>query len=307
MKRTLTILGVILVLVIAGARVFMSRYQAGTSLTGNGYSAKNGPYHRIISLSPGITETLFALGAGDRVVGVTRFCRYPPEARQKADVGGFADPNYEAIAALKPDIVLLLAVHDDVVRYLRELKIPYVTVRNEQVRDILDAIVTVGKVSGSEIRARELVEDISGRMEEIARKTEKTDRPRVLISIGRSPGSGSLGEVYVAGHHTFYDELITCAGGANAYSGYDIPYPALSAEGLMVLNPEIIIDLIPDLKERGLDEVDVRREWALITGIDAVKNGRIHVISADYAVIPGPRFILFLEDLARIFHPELFN
>ena len=287
--------------------VFVSRNKAGRSSFPGVVTAPAGSYHRIVSLSPGITETLFALGAGDRVVGVTRFCRYPPEARQKADVGGFLDPNYEAIVALKPDIVILLAVQEDVVRYLRELRIPYATVRNERIRDILDAVVTVGKVSGAEARARELVDDISGRMEKIARKTEKAGRPRVLVSIGRSPGSGSLDEVYAAGRNTFYDELIACAGGANAYKGFDIPYPALSAEGLMALNPAIVIDLVPDLDKRGLTEADVRRDWEKLTGIDAVKNGRVHVISADYAVIPGPRFILFLEDLARIFHPELFG
>ena len=260
---------------------------------------------RIVSLSPGITETLFALDLGDRVVGVTRFCRYPPEAQEKADVGGFVDPNYEAIAALRPELVFVLAVHADAVHYLDELNITHVTVRNEKVSDILESILTVGKVCGVESRARKLVDSIKDRMHSLSVKTRELPKPKVLLSIGRLAGSGSLNEVYVAGQNTYYDELITCAGGTNAYYGHSIPYPVISAEGLLALNPDIIIDLVPTLDQLELDEKDIREEWGNMAEIDAVKNGRIHVVSNNYAVIPGPRFIMFLEDIAGFIHPGI--
>ena len=261
--------------------------------------------NRIVSLSPGITETLFALDLGDRVVGVTRFCRYPSEAQEKADVGGFVDPNYEAITALRPDLVFVLEVHGDAVNYLDELDITHVTVRNEKVSDILDSILTIGKACGVESRAREMVDSIKDRMQSLSMKTHDLSKPTVLLSIGRLAGSGSLTEVYVAGQNTFYDELITCAGGTNAYHGHSIPYPVISAEGLLALNPDIIIDLVPTLDQLGLDESDIRKEWDNMAEIDAVINGRIHVVSNNYAVIPGPRFIVFLEDMAGFIHPGI--
>ncbi|MFC1607489.1 ABC transporter substrate-binding protein [Candidatus Latescibacterota bacterium] len=264
-------------------------------------------YNRIVSLSPGITETLFALGVGDRVVGVTRFCLFPLEAQEKAEVGGFVDPNYEAIVALEPDLVLVLEIHGDVVRYLDELEINYATVRNEGVSDILASIITVGRVCGIEPRSREIVDDIERRMRIIGEKTRDTESPDVLISVSRQAGTGSLGDVYVAGRETFFNELIEIAGGVNAYHGRTIDYPVISAEGLLVLNPDIIIDIIPHLKSQQLDVDTVRKDWKSIPGLRAAKNGTVHVVDSRYAVIPGPRFILFLEDLTKIIHPGLFG
>ncbi|MCE5250075.1 helical backbone metal receptor [bacterium] len=259
---------------------------------------------RIISLSPGITETLFALGLGDKVVGVTRFCNYPPEARKKPRIGGYIDPNYEAIAALRPDIVFLLTVHEEAVNYLRDMGIHYVTVRNEKTADILDAIMTIGKTCGMEDKAREIVSDINGRIGVIKKKTDGLQRPRVLISVGRTVGSGSLSEVFVAGHNTFYDELITYAGGINAYEGHDVAYPSLSGEGILMLDPDIIVDLLPGFGTMDINEAAAIKDWEGVPGLEAVKNHRISVIDSDYTVIPGPRFIMLLEDLARIIHKE---
>jgi iron complex transport system substrate-binding protein len=304
-KRVYTLFIVVLILVFTGSMLYK---KAGMISSPEFTAARSGnTYSRIISLSPGITETLFALGLGDRVVGVTRFCNYPPEARMKADVGGYVDPNYEAIAALKPDLVIALAVHEEAVRYLAGMGLKYVTVRNEKTADILNAIMTIGNACGAKNRAQDMVTDIRTRMDAVLEKTRGLSRPRVLISVGRNAGTGSLGDVYAAGHDTFYDELVTCAGGVNAYDGHDIAYPALSAEGILVLNPDIIIDLIPDLVKNRLDETAVLRDWESVPGLRAPENHHIHVVSSDYAVIPGPRFILFLEDLARIIHPELFK
>ena len=118
-------------------------------------------------------------------------------------------------------------------------------------------------------------------------------------------GSGSLQEVYIAGQNTFYNELIVAAGGKNAYVDGKLEYPMLSAEGILQINPAIILDLVADLKAKHLSEADVIAEWKVLKAVDAVKYRQIFILSQDYIVIPGPRFILLLEDFARIIHPEM--
>lgn len=267
--------------------------------------ADNYTYKRIISLSPSTTETLFALGLGEKVVGVTRFCNYPPEAKGKKRVGGYVNPNYEAIAALEPDIVIILPEHERVKNFLTELGLKYLTVNNKTIQDILSAIATIGKECGAEKRANELIAAINSRIQKIQQKTQNLPRPKVLISIGRTMGSGSLKDVYIAGKNTYYDELINYAGGRNAYKNEKIAYPMLSAEGIIHINPEIIIDMVADLSSNGLTEEMVRKEWQSVSSVDALKNNRLFVFSRDYIVIPGPRFILLLEDIARTVHPEI--
>ena len=264
-----------------------------------------GNYTRIISLAPNITETLFTLGLGERIVGVTRFCKYPAEALKKEKVGGFFDPNYEAIAALKPDLVILLPEHKNIQTYLKELRLQSLVVNNRLINEILDTITTIGKVCAVENSANTLVSEISTRMNIIKQRTREVKCPRVMISIGRTFGSGSIKEVSISGKNTFYDELITYAGGVNVYNRHDIAFPVLSKEGILHLNPEFIIEMVPDISEKGLEKEMIIKEWESFSDVDAVKNNRIYVLKQDYAVIPGPRFILLLEDLARILHPEI--
>ncbi|MFC1692954.1 ABC transporter substrate-binding protein [Candidatus Latescibacterota bacterium] len=271
--------------------------------TGHGENTAN--YRRIVSLSPSSTETLFALGLGDRVVGVTRYCKYPPEALEKDKVGGYLDPNYEAIATLNPDLVIVLPGHENIKNYLTELGLAYVMVRNDRVEDILETFTIIGDICGISEKASEIVANMKARIQLIKEQIKDTPRRRVLVSISRTLGTGSLEDVYIAGKNTFYDELIMYAGGVNAYKGYDIEYPVLSAEGLLYLNPDIIIDIVPDLDKRGVDNTAILKDWESVSHVEAVKNRRIHVLSDDYTVIPGPRFIQLLEDFAHIIHPEI--
>ncbi len=262
------------------------------------------PYSRIVSLAPSITETLFALGLGDRVVGVTRFCTWPREAAEKQTVGGYLDPNYEMMASLRPDLVLLLPEHEAVRAYLDQLGIHHETVHNRTVEEIMATIGTIGDICGVEARADSLLADVEERMAAIREGSQGQKRPRVLVSIGRTLGTGTLTDVYVSGSGTYYDELITLAGGGNAYSGDDIAYPILSAEGLLHLNPDIIFDLIPDFDKKGYDRKAILDEWRGIGNVNAVRDSAVFLLTGDYTVIPGPRFILLLEDMATIIRVE---
>ena len=303
MKRFFSTFVFIFLFIIIAVILFFGKFNTNPSFNDHEVSDKK-HYKRIISMAPSITETLFALGAGDRVVGVTRFCNYPPEAREKEKVGGFVDPNYEAIVALKPDLVILLPEHEKVFNYLAELRLQFIVVHNRTVSEILDTILTIGTICGAEERAKEMVDDINAQIQNILVQTKNKYHPVVMISISRTIGTGALKDVYIAGKNTIYDELLTFAGGRNAYENPNIDYPVISAEGLLYINPEIIIDLVPEIDLKGLDRDAMMREWHSVPGVAAVKKNRIYIVSNDYAVIPGPRFILFLEYLAQIIHPE---
>lgn len=299
------IIAVILILFLAILLSGILYYQRAIKPSQYGVPYQEEGYQRIISLSPNITDILFALGLGDRIVGVTRFCNYPPEAKDKMQVGGYLDPNYEAIVSLKPDVVVLLPESEQAKNFLSALKIKYLVVSNKTVSDIISSIEYLGKQFQSEQQAENILESIRWKIEQIKAKTKDKARPKVMIVIERSMGTGVIEDVYAAGRNTFYDELLDIAGGINAYQDEKIAYPILSAEGIIHLNPDSIIELVPQLEQTGLQQSLLTKDWQSLPQINAVKNDRIKIISQDYAVVPGPRFILFLQDLARMIHPEI--
>ena len=260
---------------------------------------------RIVSMAPSITEDLFALGLGDRVVGVTRYCIYPAEARTKTQVGGFMDANFEAILATNPDLVVILTAHEEVRTTLAALNIETLTVDHRTVEGILDALTTIGNACEVSETAQELTHALRDRVEQIRQKTTGLPRPTVLISAGRDLSTGRIQEVYAAGQGEWYDELITAAGGKNAYPNDGNRFPVLTGEGLLMLQPEVIVEMVSHLEERGYTREDIIAQWDRFTEIPAVRNKRIHILVGNHVTIPGPRFVHVLEDLARVLHPEI--
>ncbi|MCX7592047.1 MAG: helical backbone metal receptor [Kiritimatiellae bacterium] len=260
---------------------------------------------RIVSMAPSITEVLYALGLGEKVVGVTRYCRYPPEAANKPKVGAYLDPNYEAILVLKPDLVILLKGSGDTVERLKQLQIDSLVVDHGSIEGILLSLRQIGEKCGVPDKATELEATMRRQLGEIRKKVEKCSRPRVLISAGRTLGTGSLQEIYVPGPGNFYDQVIQLAGGTNAYSG-PVPYPVVSAEGVLQMNPDVIIEVAPDLEARRLDRKAILAEWQQLSGVTAVKKGCIYIFEEDFAAIPGPRILRLADKMARILHPEAF-
>jgi len=269
---------------------------------------RTNPHHkieRIISLSPSTTETLFALGLGNKVVGRTRFCNYPPEAKSIKEVGGYVDPNYEAMIALQPDLVILLPEQEKVKQYLNNLNVHFLEVNNKTIQDIKNTIKVIGDSCNVKIEAEKLLATINKTITTIKSATKNLPKPKVLISIGRTFGTGTIKDVYIAGKNTFYDELISLAGGINAFQDSSANYPMLSAEGIIHLNPQLIIDFVTDVNSCGLDNKTILNDWKSITSVDAVINNNVKIFTGDYIVIPGPRFILLLKDLAKAIHPDI--
>jgi iron complex transport system substrate-binding protein len=258
----------------------------------------DGPPQRIVSLAPSITETLYALDLGPRVVGVTSFCDYPPDAATKPKVGALLDPNIEAVLALRPDLVVLLETHGAAVSALRALDVSCLTVPGDTMEDVLGSIQAIATACGCPERGAALSSTLRQRVAAVAGRPHPAPLPRVLVSVGRTMGSGHLQEVYVAGEDGFFSELIRLAGGRNACPEKTIRFPLVSPEGIQEMQPDVIIELAADLEKLGLTAADVRREWDVVREVPAVRHGQVHVFTEDYVTVPGPRFVLLLEQMA---------
>ena len=269
------------------------------------YRDAESSFKRIVSLAPSITEILFALGLEDRVVGVTRHCKYPPKAQEKERVGGYYDLNYEAIYTLKPDLVIMLEDRFEQKEYVEKLGLNVLGVGKDSIHDILNAIRTIGCACNVEKRAEKVVSDIRARMDRAQEYTQGLSRPSVLVAIAHSVESGYLKDVYVAGRNSFYHELVELAGGDNVYHTTSVVTPTLSIESIAALNPDIIIDMVPDLSKMGLDENKIVKEWKSVLGIASLKGLKVYVFGGDFVAIPGPRLVLILEDMVRAIHPEI--
>lgn len=261
---------------------------------------------RIVSMSPALTETLFALGLGDRLVGVTRFCLYPEEARQIPRVGGYLDPNWEAIVALEPDLVVLMESHGGAESRLAELGLRTIRVHQENVGEILSSFQHVAEVCGVASRGAALRAEVQGKLERIHSVLEGSPRPHAIVSVGRMAGSGRLTSVWAAGPGTFMDDALRLAGGINVVpGGLAGSYPEITEEGILQLDPDHIIDVIPELGESGLSAEAAQADWQSMEAVRAVREGRVHVIGGHYMSIPGPRVAEVVEAFARALHPEV--
>lgn len=259
---------------------------------------------RVISMAPSLTEMVFALGADSLLVGVTRYCKYPPQADSIDEIGGFLDPNYEVIVEAQPDLVLLLKEHDKPKEMFAKLGIATVTVDHQSVDGIIASFAIIGKKIGAKKTADSIVTVIKNEIKEIKIAVESLAKPTALVSIGHSPDSGAIKNLFVAGDEKFYSEMIAIAGGEKALTEEGIKFPVLSAESVAKINPEVIIDLFPDLGKSGFDTAFVLNQWRSLPGVSAVENMRVYPLKGNYLVIPGPRFVQIIREFARALHPD---
>ncbi len=252
----------------------------------------NNPPSRIVSLAPSITELIFAIGQGERVVGVTRYCNYPPQTSSIAKVGGMLDPDYERILLLKPDIVMMSkeGSRRDVVSRLESLGIKTFILGSGSIPQILDSIRILGKLTNSEDKSESLINGIIERIESIRKQSRGLRRTRVLFLIWERP-------MIAVGGGTFIDEMIELAGGLNVARNGNTKYPRLSREDILRMNPEVII-LGGDVDGKYLSGED----GSLLKMVDAIKDGRVYRVNPDYYERPGPRFIEGVEELFSILH-----
>lgn len=264
------------------------------------------PYpQRIISMSPSITETLFALGVGNRVVGVTNFCSYPKEACTRPKIGGLLNPSVERWITLKPDLI----IHQDDSHKLRinaeNLGIPTLAVSMTRLQDIFKTIRTLGEVLGCEPDAQALIAKLQSGIKN--HQTRLAGLPKKTTLLLLSEGSDPNGALYAAGRSTFLGELLELAGGENILTDPETNYPKISKEFILRYSPEVIIEAGPTANLSSEERERKLKKWQRFPTLTAVKNKTIYFIGADYILIPGPRFLNILDHFARVLHPEAFK
>jgi iron complex transport system substrate-binding protein len=263
---------------------------------------------RIVSTAPGITEILFALGLGDRVVGVTQYCRYPAEAARLPKIGSWTTPNMETVVALKPDLVIVqrTAVHDST--RFNALKLRTVDVRLHEIADIYATVETIGKAAGVASRAAALNERLRADLTEVQNRIRSRPKVPALFVVGRNPGA--LEGMIAAGPKSYHDELITLAGGRNILADSPVSYVKVLHEELLARKPEVIIDMGEHADASGIAPEQIKKEialWRRFATVPAVRNGRVHIVANAIYVVPGPRVVECARQLARFLHPEAFR
>ncbi|MCL5270204.1 MAG: helical backbone metal receptor [bacterium] len=260
---------------------------------------------RVISLSPNITESVFAMGAQDLLVGVTDFCRYPPEARAIQSCGGWSNPNYEVISRLQPDLILILGEHVKVREFASGRGIRLLSVTMDGRDTILGGIRQIGAVLGRAEAARALVRridaDLAGIARELAADPRAKTPPRVFISVERK--AGSLNGMYSAGAGSFLGDALRLAGGANILADVRQPYPQVSKESLIARHPDAILELTTLNQLSSQERRQLISDWQLMPSIPAVKNGRIHILTDECLLIPGPRLPQVVRTIKNALYP----
>lgn len=256
------------------------------------------PALRIVSLAPSVTEILFALGLGERVVGVTDYCDYPPAAAAKPRIGGFINPSLEAILVQRPDLVIAIADGnrlEDAER-LGRLGVPVYAVDARSVDEVLRSIEAIGSITGREAEARAIVAGLERRRAAVRAAVGALPPVGVFVALDRAP-------LMTAGPGTFIDELLRLAGGRNVAASSPIQYPVFSVERLLAEDPALILDAA---EVRPIGPAEAVEIWQAIpgaAGLTAVRRGRIHEVVMGSFFRPGPRIMDTLERLAELLHP----
>lgn len=265
----------------------------------------NSSAKRVITFSPAAAEVIYAIGADDKLVAVSGFCNYPEQVKEKPKVGDSIYPNFEKMAAMNPDLVIMMGENDKISEFCRGKNIQVIRLSMFDVKSLFADIETLGEKLGAQSAASKLMNKIDIKLEAVSQKVAGLERPGVFLSFFRS--DNSLTGLSTVGGGTHLDNLIEIAGGENIFADEKISFPKISKETLLKLLPEVIIE------PRSLDDISsddlqrFRQQWQVMNQLPAVKNNRIYFPDADVVLKPGPRIGQAAEMLARMIHPEAFE
>jgi len=253
---------------------------------------------RIVSLAPDITETLFALGLSEEIVGVTQFSDFPPAVAMKPKVGSYVDLNIEAIIDLDPDLILATGSGTSpvLVKRLGRMGFSVFVVYPKDLDGVLGAIQKIANVVGRQRRGRAIVHDMKHRIDRVSSRVANRSKPRVFLQIGRDP-------IYTVSEGSFAHHLIAIAGGDNIAKNGRIPYPSYSLEKILLQAPEVIIVSSMYLEANHEGWIEEWKKWKVVP---AVRNNRLHTIDSNIIDRPSPRIVDGLEKIAQMIHPEVF-
>lgn len=252
---------------------------------------------RIISLVPSITEELYLLGVEEKIIAVTNYCDYPPEAKKKEKVGTLLEPNIEKILSLKPDIVFAsLAAQDrNTINRLEKMGINIFTFREvKNFEDISHNFLLLARISGEETKAKKFLSRQEKEIKLIKQKVEKLPKVKVFLELGAKP-------LITAGRNTFIDEIVNLAGGVNIFQETKVEYPRISLEEVIQRNPEVII-----LATMGEITEQETKFWQKYRNLEAVKRNQIYTLDANIICRPTPvRYVEGLKKITEFLHPEI--
>jgi cobalamin transport system substrate-binding protein len=249
---------------------------------------------RIVSLVPSVTETLFALGVGDQVVGVSSYDDYPPDVKKLPKVGSFLTPNLEAIAALRPTIVIGRGISSNQreIRALRAIGYEILMIEDDSLPQIEQSIRLIGTRVGKSQQANAIIAGIEANVNDVRTRVHPFPARRTLMLVGHQP-------IVAVGPGTFLDDLFKIAGAENIADAAAQQWPQLSMEFIVAMRPEVIID-----GQMGSDPESPTQFWDAYPTIPAVRNRRVVGYPEDPTLHPGPRVGTTLEMIAKLIHPE---
>jgi iron complex transport system substrate-binding protein len=253
------------------------------------------PAEKIISLAPSMTETIFALGAGDRLVGVTTYCNYPEEAKEIDQVGDFEGPNLESVIEKNPDVVVALAMGDDEKSKLEDAGITVFLQDPQNLGEVFDNIKKIGTILGLQEEAESLTSNMNAKKDSIVETVSNYDSKKVFYEVWSEP-------LMTAGPGSILDEMINLSNGENIAYDAESLYPEYSLELLIERNPEVY--LTADDGFKTVEDIKNREGYENIT---AIKENNIYMLHPDIVSRTGPRIIEGLEMIAQAIHPEAFQ
>lgn len=245
---------------------------------------------RVVTLAPNLTEIAFALGLGPRVVGVSDYVTWPPEALERPSLGGLFDPNLEATIGLEPDLAILLPSQAEVAGNLERAGIATLLVEIENLDDVERAAVAIAERCGTPEAGRRLAAELHDRLA----PRPLPGSPRILLSLDRTPGRTE--SLLVAGPGNFLHELLTRLGADNVFTDSPVRYPQVSMEEVLAREPEGIVEIRAEAVPPAAAE-RLLADWRRYPSLPAVESDALAVIGEDYALIPGPRLPLLYDRL----------
>jgi len=251
---------------------------------------------RIVTLSPAINEIVYALGAGDDVVGNTQYCIYPKASQSVTKVGGYFSPNLEKILSLKPSIVIMQQNNRKLAGKLEKLGIKTKIIQIDRLPHIKNAILELSTLLHKERKAKEIVSEIDQALADI--KGIVKDK-KILIVIGHN--TSLVKQIFVVGQNLYLDDIINASGNTNALQSKRKGQPILNQENIIATNPDIVILLAHSMHQRGLTSAYLIDPWKELP-VNAGKSGDIYIIDKEYSGIPSDRLVLFLRDFKEILH-----
>jgi iron complex transport system substrate-binding protein len=256
---------------------------------------------RIVSLVPALTEMFFAIGAGPQVVGVGSFDQFPPEVSKLPRLGALLDPDTERILSLRPTLAAIYGSQTDLQAQLERAGIRAYVYRHGGIETIYRTMRELGAATSRESQAERLVRDLQARVDAVRMRVRGRAKPKVLLVIGRQPGT--LREIYVSGGVGFLHEMLEIAGGRNVFADVARESAQPSQETILARAPDIVVEVhaVGMFKTSSVDKE--KAVWAPLSSVPAVRNKRVHVLVGQYLVVPGPRFAEAAEALARTIHP----